>query len=120
MSANIVRCGDCGTELKQNEERCPKCGSSRKAYEVSISDGLVLRTGLGTKHRRKGVKRPLAETKSGWKSSGDPRLKDGIIEDMVVDREKDEYHHITRNAKTGEITHEEHEKLSEHSKKEVE
>jgi len=114
MSSNIIRCGSCGIELKQDEEQCPRCGSATKAYEVNISDGLILRTGLGTKRNRKGVKRPLAETKSGWKISRDPKLKDGVI-----DREKDEYHHITRDAKTGEITHEEHEKLSEHNKKEV-
>jgi len=117
MSVNITRCGGCGTELKQNEERCPECGSTKKAYDVSITAGLVLRTGLGTKHKRKGVKRPLKETKSGWKTSGDPKLKDGVIEDMVIDREKDEYHHVTRDAKTGEITHKEDEKLSEHSNK---
>lgn len=117
MSVNITRCGGCGTELKQNEGRCPKCGSAAKAYDVSVSVGLILRTGLSTKHRRKGVKRPLAETKSGWKTSGDPKLKDGVTEDIVIDREKDEYHHITRDAKTGEITHEEHERLSKHNRK---
>ena len=120
MSANIIRCGGCGTELKQNEEQCPECGSATKVYEVNVSDGLLIRNGLGIKRRRKGIKRPLAEIKSGWKASGDPKLKDGVIENMVVDREKDEYHHILRDAKTGEITHEEHEKLTEHNKKEVE
>ena len=55
-----------------------------------------------------------------WKRSRDPKLPNGVWEDMVIDREKDEYHHITKDAKTGEITHEEHERLSEHNKEGVE
>jgi len=52
-----------------------------------------------------------------WKRSGDPKLKHGVREDRVIDKETDEYHHITRDARTGEITHEEHETLTEHNKK---
>lgn len=55
-----------------------------------------------------------------WKRSGDPRLKDGVREDMIIDRERDEYHHVVKDAATGEITHEEHKQLSKHHKKEVE
>jgi len=52
-----------------------------------------------------------------WKPSGDPKLRNGVREDMVIDEERDEYHHITRDARAGETTHEEHEKLTEHNKK---
>ena len=116
MDSNEVwaRCGDCGVELKQSDKQCPTCGSTKKAYkrEASTSIGLVCST--KSVHRRKGIKRPLREMIfNRWKRSGDPRLQKGVRE------ESNQYYHTTRDAKTGEITHEEHEPLTKHNAKEV-
>lgn len=46
MSTNVVRCRDCGTELKPNDKQCPKCGSTRKSYNVEISDRLILQDSM--------------------------------------------------------------------------
>lgn len=120
MDSNEVwaTCGECGTELKPSDKQCPKCGSTRKAYErkASVTIGVVA-SGKSV-HKRKGVKRPLIEIIfNRWKRSGDPKFKNGVREDRVIDRERDKYHHITKGAKTGEITHVENEPLSEHNKK---
>jgi RNA polymerase subunit RPABC4/transcription elongation factor Spt4 len=123
MGGNEVwaRCGDCGVELKQSDKQCPACGSGKKTYKREASTSIGLVCSAKSVHRRKGIKKPLREMIGNrWKPSGDPTLEHGVREDMVVDREKDEYHHITRHARTGEITHEEHEKLSQHNKKEGE
>lgn len=82
-----------------------------------VSAKLGMSVSMKVKHKRKG-KGTLAEMVGNrWKRSGDPRLKNGVREDMIIDRETDEYHHIVKDAKTGEITHEEHEQLSKHSRK---
>jgi hypothetical protein len=119
MSSNEVwaRCGDCGTELKQSDKQCPKCGSTKKAFLVEVSAKLGISVSSRVKHKRKGKGTLIEMIINRWKRSGDPRLKDGVREDVVIDRERNEYHHITKDAKTGEITHEEHEPLSEHKKK---
>ena len=121
MSSNEVwaRCGDCGTELKQTDKQCPKCSSTKKSYEVEALVKIGVSVSGKVAQKRQGFKRPLIEMIfNRFKRSGDPKLKNGVREDMVIDREKGEYHHITKDAKTGEITHEEHERLSEHRKKE--
>ena len=122
MSSKDVwaQCKDCGEELKQDDKQCPKCNSTRKSYYR----GMIVRIGISVstkvKHKRKGKGTLREMIGNRWKHSGDPRLKDGVREDMVVDRERDEYHHVVKDAATGEITHEEHEQLSKHHKKEVE
>jgi len=119
MSSNEVwaTCGDCGAELKQSDKQCPKCGSTKKAYQkkASVPIGLVL-SGKSV-HKRKGIKRPLKEIIfNRWKRSGDPELMNGVREDRTIDRENDEYHQVVKDAKTGKVTHEEHQQLSEHNK----
>jgi hypothetical protein len=118
MSSNDVwaRCRDCGTELKQDDKLCPKCNSTRKSYDREAIVRIGVSVSTKVKHKRKGKGTLIEMIGNRWKPSGDPKLRNGVREDMVVDREKDEYHHITRDAKTGEITHDEHEKLSEHNK----
>ena len=119
MSSNGVwaMCGDCGEELKQSDKQCPKCGSIKKAYEkkASVPIGLVL-SGKSV-HKRKGIKRPLKEIIfNRWKRSRDPKLMNGVREDRTIDREDDEYHQVVKDAKTDKVTHEEHQRLSEHNK----
>lgn len=118
MSSNEVwaRCGDCETELKQSDKQCPKCGSTKKAYSVEASVKIGVSVSTRVKHKRKGKGTLIEMISNRWKRSGDPKLQNGVRENMVIDREKDEYHHITKDAKTGEITHEEHEQLSKHKK----
>lgn len=107
-------------ELKQDDKQCPKCNSTRKSYDLEVIDGIGLSVSTKVKHKRKGKGTLMEVISNRWKRSGDPKLKNGVREDMVIDIERNEYHHITRDAQTGEITHEEHEKLTEHNKKEVE
>ncbi len=119
MSSNEIwaTCGDCGAELKQSDKQCPKCGSTKKAYEkkASVPIGVVL-SGKSV-HKRKGIKKPLKEIIfNRWKRSGDPKLMNGVREDRTIDREKDEYHQVVKDTKTGKVTHEEHQRLSEHNK----
>ncbi|MCR4394651.1 MAG: zinc ribbon domain-containing protein [Dehalococcoidales bacterium] len=118
MSSNEVwaKCQNCGTELKQDDKQCPNCGSTSKVYELSISERIIIREGRETKFKRKGLNRPFAEEKSGWKPSGDPNLKKGVYEVRVIDRERDEYHHVVKDAATGQVIHEEHQRLSDHRK----
>ena len=118
MSSNEVwaRCGNCDTELKETDKQCPECGSTKKVYKKEVSVALGLSVSIGGKHKRKGSGTLREWISNRWKRSGDPKLKNGVREDRVIDREKDEYHHITKDAKTGEITHEEHEPLSKHGK----
>jgi len=59
----------------------------------------------------------IAIITSGWKPSGDSKFSEGVFEDRVIDRQKDEYHHVIKDAKTGKAVHEEHEALSEHKPK---
>ncbi|MFC2045286.1 hypothetical protein ACFLUH_01230 [Chloroflexota bacterium] len=119
MSDNEVwaTCGDCGTELKQSDKQCPECGSTKKAYskEVSVKIGLSVSTRI--KHKRKGMGTLIEMINNRWKRSINPTLKNGVREDMVIDREKNQYHHVVKDAKTGEIIHEEHEQLSKHVRK---
>lgn len=118
MDSNEVwaRCGKCGAELKPSDKQCPQCGSTKKAYNVEASVKIGLSVSTKVKHKRKGKGTLIEMISNRWKCSGDPRLRYGVREDMAIDRERNEYHHITRDAKTGEITHEEHEKLSNHKK----
>jgi hypothetical protein len=109
-----VRCSDCGTELKPSDKQCPKCGSTKKAFVKIMPDQIGIREGTILKQRRKRVRKFLLEMIDRWKSSGDPKLEKGVQEFRVIDKGKDEYHHVVKDAKTGEIIHEEHEPLSQH------
>lgn len=104
-------------ELGQSDKRCPKCGSSKKAYSKEATVKLGLSVSTRVKHKRQGKGTLIEMISNRWKRSGDPKLRNGVREDMVIDREKNEYHHIVKDATAGKITHEEHEKLSEHNKK---
>ena len=122
MSSNDVwaRCRDCGTELKQDDKQCPNCNSTRKSYDRKAIVRVGTSVSTKVKHKRKGKGTLIEMISNRWKRSGDPKLRNGVREDMVIDREKDEYHHIIKDATTGEIIHSEHEPLTKHNKKEVE
>ena len=108
-------CSVCARE--KNSEYCQFCGKKTSSnISINISDKIKLRGLFQIKFRELGRK-VRSIIRSGWKSSGDPLLKDGVYEDRIIDRNKDEYHQVIKDAKTGKILHEEHEKLSKHKSK---
>lgn len=108
-------CSCCATE--KNSEYCEFCGKETPSnLSINVSDKIKLRGFFQIKFRELG-KRVRSIIRSGWKSSGDPLLKDGVYEDRIIDRNKGAYHQVIKDARTGKILHEEHEKLSKHKSK---
>jgi len=110
-----ARCAECGTELEQAEKICPKCRSTRKAFDKRAFLVLGLKL-LETRvrQRREGFKKFMKEMISRWRPSRSPDLKDGVNEQRIIDKDKGRYCQIVRDARTGEIIHEEDEPLSQH------
>ena len=48
-----VKCGDCERELISVDEKCPSCGSVKKAYEINSSVTIGLRAGAEIMHEAK-------------------------------------------------------------------
>jgi RNA polymerase subunit RPABC4/transcription elongation factor Spt4 len=109
-----AKCGQCGAELKQSDKQCPECGSTRKSYERKALVIVGVKVKTKVKQKRKGFKNPVRQMSSGWHPSGDPKLKNGVQIEIITDQEEDEFHQVVKDARTGEIIHEEHEPLSQH------
>jgi ribosomal protein L37E len=129
-----AKCGQCGTDLNESDKVCPKCGFTRKVFErqatakvgikpmvgrmVNIARTASVKVGVRlstmVRQKRKGLGKFLREMVSRWRPSKDPGLKNGVMEERVIDKEKNEYNHIVRDAQTGKVIHEEHEPLSRH------
>jgi hypothetical protein len=110
-------CQHCGTELPPSHTGpCPKCGKSGKRCEVKMvtSIGISSRVNLRARNKEKGFKKYKKQIEQGQYVSGDPNLKKGVNLERVIDKGKDEYHEVIKNAETGEIIHEVHEPLSQH------
>jgi len=108
-------CSTCASE--KDSEYCQFCGKETPSnISINISEKIKLKGLFQIKFRELG-KKVRSIIRSGWKQSGDPLLKEGVYEDRIIDRNKDEYHQVIKDVRTGKILHEEHEKLSEHKSK---
>lgn len=89
------------------------CGHSWKG--ISFQERLSIKELIKIKIIREGfgIVRRIVQ---GWKSSGDPKLKNGVHVYMDVNRERNEYHQVVKEHQTENILHEEHEPLTEHGK----
>ncbi|MCX5782078.1 MAG: hypothetical protein NT145_05185 [Elusimicrobia bacterium] len=91
-----------------------KCGHSH--IHAKFHETIVMREHLKLKLKKPG-KGLLLQECQGYKSSGDPKLPNGVTEKMIIDKEKKEYHHVVIDNSTGNIIHEEHEPLTQHKPK---
>lgn len=87
------------------------CGDSFKG--ISIQETITIRDLIKIKKFDQflGKIRTIIQ---GWKKSGDKKIKDGVNYYMDVNKERNEYHQVVKDYKTGEILHEEHEPLTAH------
>jgi hypothetical protein len=111
-----VNCGNCGAQLKPDDKLCPQCGSTKKAYKVVSTARVGVSASVKATQKRKGhrIRKIIGNV---LKPSVNPKLKDGVREDRDIDSINDKYDQIVRDAKTGEIIHEEHTTLTEHNRR---
>lgn len=113
-----VECKQCGTKLNEGDKRCPKCSSTefKKAHFRSANLAIGLRLYTNSRFRRwaQGIKKFIKEIVQGRLGSGSPDLSEGVDKHRIIDRARNEYHEVVKDAKTGRIIHETHEPLSQH------
>ncbi|TSA44814.1 hypothetical protein D4R52_03630 [bacterium] len=112
-----VYCAVCNTARDGDSRFCKRCNrETGNLFKREQIENLKMHTSISAKQKRPGfgfVKKLF----QGFKLSGDPRLADGVDVQMVADCEKNEWHHIVKDNKSGKIIHEEHELLAEHRSK---
>ena len=91
---------------------CPVCSHNGRRYSASLADSLALSDGYRVKHKRPGVKRPLAEERN------EPSyfVRDGEWHRryLLVDRVNNIYKETITRLSTGEVLLEKDERLSDH------
>ena len=108
-------CTHCKQELEPSHTgSCTNCGKIGKDCSVTIKATIGIKAGFKAVLKRQGVKKFVLEIISRWLPSRDPKLPNGVQEDRVIDRERDEYRHTVTDAISGEVIHEEREPLSKH------
>jgi len=116
-SRSEVRCSRCGLVLHDeegtNRQPCDLCGSLSRTYSEHLEATIQLRSQLKWRHRRAGLRRPLAEGVSGSERS--VRSGRWVVKKRVIDREKNWYEEVIVDEETGEVVRDSHEPLSDHA-----
>ena len=90
-----------------------ECGHA--SARMTLREEIKIReVGIGLKSRQEGRRRLVQKIFQGYKSSGDPKLSEGIYEFSLYDRETDWIDKIVKDNKTGRILDEHHEPLTKH------
>jgi hypothetical protein len=109
-----IFCKNCNKELSEEEKPCSNCCCLYRIYKEEPIVYLKMRIGSKWKHERPGYKRPIAEGKSRYKISRDPKLADQeVYEEYVIDRIKKGWYQIVKDVKTGKIIHKENKPLDQ-------
>jgi len=104
-----IECLKCGTPLKPEMEKCPKCGSRDR--HITVTDSAKALEMWGVKQRAKGYHRFKKYQKQGEKISKSGKL---ARETLIIDKEtKRKKHIVEEQNEKGEwvVVHEEDEPL---------
>mgnify|MGYP001130646705 CR=1 FL=1 len=113
----MAGCGKCGALIDETcdppgRRRVCVCGATARIFAVELVESTVARDGLGFKHKRPGVKKPLSE---GFRRSETYYKTGEIVErQMLVDRQNNRYFESVIVYRTGEVVHFCDEKLTDH------
>ena len=110
MNSTKYFCQNCKKELKSNQEPCPSCGFKM----VFSSDEGQGRESLELRQKQKGFKKFMKEIISGWFPSRNPKLKNGVQKERIIDKQQNEYHETVKDERTEKVIREVHEPLSKH------
>ena len=113
-------CQCCERELDSGERPCPSCGCRKIRIEASFSEtvGIVDRLSSRARLRGKGYKKFWKEIIQGrFPSRNKKRHPAGVEKVRVIDKQADEYREVVRDGKTGKVTRDVHEQLSQHQQR---
>ena len=115
MTTTKYYCQKCEKELRANQKPCPFCGCKNRDIKVCISETLKIRESLKGRQKRAGFKKFMIEFLQGWFPSKDKKkFPEGTERTRVIDKEKNRYQERVKNIKTGKITRNIEESLSQH------
>lgn len=118
VSTDTIECADCGTEVDGRGDTpelripCSKCGSIKRNHNVSITETITIREGIGIKAKRPGEKRPYIEDLSSPDYSRN--LNKVVHRARVIDRDNDRYFEKITDYESGKVIHHCEEPLSQH------
>jgi hypothetical protein len=118
VSTDTIKCSDCGAKVDgrgdtaEHRISCEKCGSTKRAYHVSISETMIARDGIGMKAKRAGEKKPYIEELAVPDYSRS--LAKVVHRERVIDRDNDRYFEKVTDYESGDVIHHCEEPLSQH------
>lgn len=109
-------CQNCNKELKPSQKPCPYCNSNKILIKMPPFRGTLFpKGGLRGRQKRKGIREYIRDWFTGWQESGDKKKHpEGVIKERLIDRIDNIYREKVKDVKTGKITRDIEEPLSEH------
>jgi hypothetical protein len=107
-----TNCGKCNTPPEARKP-CPHCGSTSRAFSVTLESKVEFHSSLSYKAKRGGKGKPFIEGIRG--ESLFRKLKRWMRLERVIDREHDHYKEVVTDPETGEEIHRCEEPLSQHT-----
>lgn len=114
-----VMCGKCKAVLEEKSDiqpgeriPCPECGSTSRAFEVTLHENITFREKVGIEGKHPGEKKPFIVEVSGddlFRKTGE-----WMKLSRVIDVENDSYCEIIIDPVTGKVVHICIEPLSKH------
>ena len=122
-------------KIRKNGYFCKECGHRKWLYQwfktkyclyckritlnnvfISVSDSIKIRDSIRLKKNKKTSKRFL-DFISGWSNNTTTKdSKYGVDKKRIIDKEKNEYHEVVKDLRTGKIIRDCHEPLTKHKK----
>ncbi len=112
-------CSACGAlidlalDTLASRAACLTCGATARTMNVSLTESVTARDGIGVKAKRRGQKKPYVEDLSVPSFSVSKQKP--VHHQRVIDRDNDRYTERVVDYETGEVIHECDEPLSVHT-----
>lgn len=113
MEEVIIKCSNCGNEIKEDEPHCLSCNSINKTIVLNFEDNLTLKnqlSGKGKDYSKRSKKRQIIHFVSGSEQSNNG---DWVEKEFLVDKNENLYKEQIIDEE-GKVIHSCSHKLTDH------
>lgn len=119
-NTELYFCTGCGAKRTKESTSCTKCGGIRRTITTDFVEVINLQeVFFRIRNKRSRFEKFVYELIRRYKTSGDPKLPEGVYEERIVDKENDRYIQKVYKMWRGRLyrlLHYENESLSKHHK----